>query len=130
MSIQEIYDIYPICQKFLLDFGFKQDDDWFTLYVDEEDKDYYHSKFTFPSIVTVEELNSLCSAVSYILYECYDDSDWETTKSKVVLFRNFIFSIQHCFTNFVFRMLFLNYTFLADERQEIKELKASIKNNQ
>jgi hypothetical protein len=129
MSTQEIYDIYPICQKFLLDFGFKQDGDCFTLYTDEE-KDYYNSKFTFSSIVTVEELNSLCSEVSYILYECYDDSDWESTKSKVVLFRKFIFSIQHCFTNFVFRMLFLNYIHLEHTRQEIKELKASIKNNQ
>jgi hypothetical protein len=129
MSTQEIYDIYPICQKFLLDFGFKQNGDCFTLYPDE-DNDYYRVEFTFPSIVTIEELNNLCSNVSDILDEFYDESDWETTKSKVVLFREFIFSIRHLFTNSVFYCSFINFTLLEDKRQEIKELKASIKNNQ
>ena len=129
MSTQEIYDIYPICQKFLLDFGFKQKEDCFSLYPDE-DNDYYRVEFTFPSIVTIEELNNLCSNVSDILDEFYDESDWETTKSKVVLFREFIFSIRHLFTNSVFYCSFINFTLLEDKRQEIKELKASIKNNQ
>ena len=129
MSTQEIYDIYPICQKFLLDFGFKQKEDCFSLYTDE-DNDYYRVEFTFPSIVTIEELNNLCSNVSDILDEFYDESDWETTKIKVVLFREFIFSIRHLFTNSVFYCSFINFTLLEDKRQEIKELKASIKNNQ
>ncbi len=118
MSSQQVFDIYPVCQKFLLDFGYSQDGDRFTLQ-NEDGKTW----FDFSSEVTVDSLNNLCYQVAEVL----DDSDEpQSTKDNVLLFDQFISSIQHLFKTPRDYNMLVNYKSLVNTRQELKELKATI----
>jgi hypothetical protein len=120
MSSQQVFDIYPVCQKFLLDFGYSQDGDRFTLQ-NEDGKTW----FDFSSEVTVDSLNNFCYQVAEVL----DDSDEpQSTKDNVLLFDQFISSIQHLFKTPRDYNMLVNYKSLVNTRQELKELKDSIKN--
>jgi hypothetical protein len=120
MSSQQVYDIYPVCQKFLLDFGYTQHGDRFTL-LNEEGNTW----FDFSSDVTGDSLDNLCYQVAEVLDES-DESNYQTTKDKVILFDTFISSIQHLFKTPRDYGMLVNYKSLANTRQELKELKATL----
>jgi hypothetical protein len=122
MSSQQVYDIYPVCQKFLLDFGFKQNGDNFTYR--QQPEDLGNVQFNFPSIVTDNSIKVLCSNLIHLLDEDSDETTWRTTQEKVAFFCEFISSIQHLFQGFMLTIVTQSKT-IANMRQELKELKAT-----
>ena len=98
MSSQQVYDIYPVCQKFLIDFGFAQDGDNFTYSNLDKVEGLGDIHFTFPQVVTDASLKVLCYSLVNLLDQACDESNDSQTFNKtfdqVQSFCGFVSSIR------------------------------------
>ena len=90
MSSVQTYDIYPQCQKFLLDFGFTQDGDVFTISLHNKPK-----KLFFPKDVTEESVIRLADwFAGFHLHDDVEDKN-KIPKQQVQNILDFLFSIRN-----------------------------------
>ena len=99
MFIEQSYDIYPQCQKFLLDFGFTQDGDNFTYTKLDEVLGVGNIQFEFPKRVTDKSIKILCYNFTHLISLSSDDDSYpESTTNKVNDFCDFIHKIKNLFS--------------------------------